>query len=298
MAFAFQHIALMGTHTNPKVATSVREVYQDLQTWGLEICVEERTAAAAGLDDAHTRSLTTLPEHTDLAIVVGGDGNLLNAARIFAPHGVPVVGINRGTLGFLTDIAPHEIEKRLKPLLEGNFTEESRFLLEATITRNGEPHIQGNALNDIVLFPGDISQMIEFEVYIDERFVYSQRSDGLILSTPTGSTAYSLSAGGPILQPGIGCLVLVPMFPHTLTSRPIVVNANSKIDIKMVSEDGHQRLSFDGQSHATIDSSDVITVVKQPNHLRLLHPEDHNYYHTLRSKLRWGQRLPKPGENL
>jgi NAD+ kinase len=207
-------------------------------------------------------------------------------------HNVPVLGINRGQLGFLTDIKPEELETQLKPILNGAYREEKRFLIEASVKQEGLYSDQGNALNDIVLFPGQTAQLIEFELYIDKQFVYSQRSDGLIISTPTGSTAYSLSAGGPIMQPHLNVLVLVPMFPHTLTSRPIVIDADSEIMILVADfNKTNPRLSYDGQSHTSLMPGAEIKIRKQARPLRLIHPYNHDYYEVLRTKLHWGKQL-------
>jgi len=224
-------------------------------------------------------------------VVVGGDGSMLGAARALARHKIPVLGINRGSLGFLTDIKPDELEVKVAEVLEGRFLEESRFLLEAEVRRHGEAIGQGDALNDVVLHPGKSTKMIEFELFIDGHFVCSQKADGLIIATPTGSTAYSLSAGGPIMHPKLDAMVIVPMYPHTLSSRPIVVDGNSELKI-VVADDLpiYPLVSCDGQNHFTCAPGDTITVAKKPQKLRLIHPLDHNYYEACRTKLGWGGR--------
>ena len=195
----------------------------------MSIVLEEHVSYVLPGHGLSVSSHETLGKMCDLAIVVGGDGSMLTAARALAKHGVPVVGINRGGLGFLTDIAPDELEQRLDDVFSGNYEVEQRFMLEGNICREGVSLNQGQALNDVVLSAGSSGRMIEFELYIDDHFVYSQRSNGLIISTPTGSTAYALSGGGPIMHPSLDALVLVPIFPHTLTGRPIVIDGNSKI---------------------------------------------------------------------
>ena len=229
--FVFNTIGIMGIHRNPKVAETVSHLMKLLPTWGTTVLLERETAKAQaqGHDDGHP--FPVIGEQCDLVIAVGGDGNLLHTARILSKTCTPVIGINRGHFGYLTDIAPDEIETLLKPILEGEFVEEKRSLIDCKVLRNNKTVGAGNALNDIVLFPGDKAQLIEFELKVDGQFVYSQRSDGLIVATPTGSTAYALSAGGPILQPDLDVLLLVPKFPHTLTSRPLVIDGYCHIEI-------------------------------------------------------------------
>ncbi|MCY4473722.1 MAG: NAD(+) kinase [Kistimonas sp.] len=232
----------------------------------------------------------------DLVVVVGGDGSLLGAARDFVPHGVPVLGVNRGCLGFLADIQPACLEQQIGEVLQGKYRVEQRFLLEAAVTQEAV-HSDGSvvrqaALNEIVLHPGQATRMIEFELFINEEFVYSQRSDGLIVSTPTGSTAYALSAGGPIMHPGLDALVLVPMFPHTLSSRPVVVDGNSRITL-VIGRRSHAcpQLSCDGRAPVRLKPGDSVSVEKKSDRLQLVHPLDYNYYASCRTKLGWGNRL-------
>lgn len=292
MTAQFRSIGLLGTHRNPLVAETVLQLDSLLKSWGLVVLLEQETAAALPGSVADTATLDEMSQSCDLVIAVGGDGNLLNAARHFSTHDVPVLGVNRGTLGFLTDIKPEELEQELQPILAGRYYEEKRFLVDARVKQDGIFTYQGNALNDIVLFPGQVAQLIEFELFIDQQFVYSQRSDGLIIATPTGSTAYSLSAGGPIMQPHLNALVLVPMFPHTLTSRPIVIDADSSIVIHIAEYNKtHPRLSYDGQAHVSLKPGTEIHVQKQRQALRLIHPENHDYYQVLRTKLQWGKQL-------
>lgn len=225
----------------------------------------------------------------DLIVVVGGDGSLLSAARIAADVQVPVIGINRGKLGFLTDISPHEMELQLTQVLRGQFSEERRFLL--TIDRNSNANLEfcDFALNDVVLSRGNETHLIDFDVYINEQYVSHYRSDGLILATPTGSTAYALSAGGPIMHPQLNAMVMVPMFSHSLSTRPLVFDADSSFSLKISASNEHSlSISCDGlQSHA-INPGEMITVKKSTKQLKLLHPNDYHYYDTLRIKLGWG----------
>lgn len=228
----------------------------------------------------------------DLFIVVGGDGTLLSAARELVQFNVPILGVNRGRLGFLTDIMPDQLESELSSVLSGRYLREERFLLQAQVERDGAVIDQGIALNDIVLHSGPSIRMIEFDLLIDEQFVYRQRSDGLIVSTPTGSTAYALSAGGPIMQPGLEAIALVPMFPHSLSSRPLLVSDVSKIRIDTnPSLEQTPSVSCDAQVHLQLEPGDHLLIEKHLHKLHLLHPSHHNYYETCRTKLGWGSRL-------
>ncbi|MGQ3888296.1 NAD(+) kinase [Legionella sp. CNM-1927-20] len=224
----------------------------------------------------------------DLIVVVGGDGSLLSAARMAILVDVPVIGINRGRLGFLTDISPSDIEQQLGAVLIGNYIEEKRFLLMAKIHDGKETYFRGDALNDVVLGRGSDTHLIEFDVYIDKQFVSHYRSDGMILATPTGSTAYSLSAGGPIMHPQLNAIVLVPMFCHSLSSRPLVVDASSVIDLVISKQNEVDlRISCDGHESRMVKPGQQVCIEQNKQKLRLLHPCDYHYYDTLRIKLGW-----------
>ena len=292
MSLHFKHIGLLGSHNNPLVAETLFKTAELLKHWHCSVFIEQNSAKTLPAHAYSTVSLENMSQQCDLIIAVGGDGNLLNAARYFSMHDIPVLGINRGQLGFLTDISPDALEAMLKPILQGEYEEGKRMLLEGSIVRAGKVVETGNALNDIVLFPGEIAQLIEFELRIDGRFVYSQRSDGLIISTPTGSTAYSLSAGGPIIQPGLNALVLVPKFPHTLTSRPLVIGADSVIQLDLAEYNKvPAKLSLDGQRHFDLAVGDTVEIKKQAKPLRLIHPKGYDYFRVLRKKLQWGTQL-------
>lgn len=288
----FKNIALVANTHISQVRGSVQHLTQFLKGRGLNVWLEDRTAAMLGDTEFPVLSEKDMAENIDLIMVIGGDGSMLAAARKLVKYDVPMLGINRGRLGFLTDILPGEIETEVARVLAGEFKESSRFLLNVDIKRNGEVIATGDALNDIVLHPGKSVRMMEFELYIDGQIVYSQRSDGLIISTPTGSTAYALSGGGPILHPGLDAIGLVPMNPHTLTSRPIVVSGDSDIEIRVGSlNELHPRVACDGQNDLSSEPGDVIHIRKKPKLLRLIHPIDHNFYETCRSKLGWSSRL-------
>lgn len=227
-------------------------------------------------------------EKHDLIIVVGGDGSLLSAARMAIQVNTPVIGINRGRLGFLTDILPQDIETQLAAVLNGKYEEEKRFLLRTRIYDEKQVYFEGDALNDVVLGRGNETHLIEFDVYVNQQLVSHYRSDGMILSTPTGSTAYALSAGGPIMHPQLNAIVLVPMFSHSLSSRPLVIDGEAKVELH-ISEfnETDLRVSCDGHESRMVKPGQKVAVTKNSNQLRLLHPLDYHYYDTLRSKLGW-----------
>ena len=287
----FRNIGIIGRMGSTRVLDTIRRLKRYLAERDLNVILEDVIAEMLPGHSCQTSQRKMMGEICDLVVVVGGDGSLLGAARALARSGTPVLGINRGSLGFLTDISPDEIEERVGEVLEGRYLIESRFLLEAFVKRHGETIGQSDALNDVVLHPGKSTKMIEFELFIDGHFVCSQKADGLIIATPTGSTAYSLSAGGPIMHPKLDAMVIVPMYPHTLSSRPIVVDGNSELKI-VVADDLpiYPLVSFDGQNHFTCAPGDTITVAKKPQKLRLIHPLDHNYYEACRTKLGWGGR--------
>ena len=288
-----KRIGLLGTHRNPQVAETLLDTAKFLKREGFEVVLEAESAKTLGAVQFQSVVLSNLHQKIDLMIAIGGDGNLLHAARTMSLYDIPVIGINRGQLGFLTDLSPHTFANTLIPMLHGESVIEERFLLEAKILRgNGAIEATGNALNDVVLFPGDIAQLIEFELRIDGRFVYSQRSDGLIIATPTGSTAYALSAGGPILAPHLHVILLVPKLPHTLTNRPVVIDAKSEIEIRLAPYNKMaSRLSYDGQNHVTLNSDDRVIIRKQAKTLKLMHPKGYDYYAIWREKLEWGKQL-------
>ncbi|MDK9742166.1 NAD(+) kinase [Vibrio sp. B516a] len=286
-------IAIIGKPRDQQAIQTHKELYQWLTSEGYKVFIDDRLAAI--LDDipqSQFASLVELGKNADLAIVVGGDGNMLGAARILSRFDVPVIGVNRGNLGFLTDLNPDDFQASLQAVLDGEYIEEERFLLEAEVHRHGQMKSHNAALNEAVLHPGQIAHMIEFEVYIDESFAFSLRADGLIVSTPTGSTAYSLSGGGPILSPSLNAISLVPMFPHTLSSRPLVVDGKRRIKLVVSPENrGTQEVSCDGQVSLPVTPGDEIHIYQSPNVLKLIHPKDYSYYHVLRNKLGWSSKL-------
>jgi len=288
----FRNIGLIGRLGNAKVIETLRKLMKFLIGEGYCLIIEENIGALIPGHGLQSSSVKSMGEMCDLVIVVGGDGSLLGAARALAKSNIPLLGVNRGRLGFLTDICPDELEVKIKEVLSGVYIQERRFLLDVIVKRNGEPIGSGTALNDIVLHPGKSIRMIGFDLFIEGQFVYSQRSDGLIVATPTGSTAYSLSAGGPLLHPKLDAISLVPMFPHTLSSRPIVVDGKS--EIKIVIGEGNEiypQVSCDGQHHIPVAPGDVVNISKKPHKVRLIHPTTHNFYETCREKLGWANSL-------
>lgn len=292
MTSAFKTIGLMGRQRSPESIQCLQILCNYLSQFHYDLIIEEDTAAFIPDNYYMIKNQSEFGTSVDLVIVVGGDGSLLKAARIVVDSHVPVIGVNRGRLGFLTDIHPDELTIKLQQILDGHYTEEKRFLLTAEIHHGTEIIHKDTALNDVVLLPGEFSHMIEFEIYINKQFVCSQSADGQIIATPTGSTAYALSGGGPILHPGLDAIVLVPMFPHTLSSRPIVVDGSSVIDMIMIPRfETSPQVSFDGQTAIPIASGDTLHIYKKKEHLRILHPNDYNYFETLRQKLHWEKKI-------
>lgn len=293
MTTPFKTIGLIGKPSHEGAALTLQRLYTFLQALGYTVLVESRVGAQ--IEAINNNSLTELVELgrlCDLAIVVGGDGNMLGAARVLARFDVAVIGVNRGNLGFLTDLNPDGFEASLEAVLRGEFIEESRFLLEVEVYRHAELKSANSAVNEAVLHADKVAHMIEFEAFIDNEFVFSQRSDGLIVSTPTGSTAYSLSGGGPILTPELNAMALVPMFPHTLSSRPLVVDADKQVRLKLsLSNTDSLQVSCDSHVVLAVLPGDEVVIKKADKKLRLIHPKSYSYYNVLRQKLNWGSRL-------
>lgn len=292
MAQAFSNVGLISRRDSPEVLDSVVAVYECLARHGCAVIVEDATAATLPDFGGARASRESLGRRCDLIVVVGGDGSLLGVARELAHFGVPVTGVNRGGLGFLADIPPEHIDSSLPAVLAGEFSTEDHFLLDARVLHEGVETGRSPALNDVVVHVGAISRMMEFSLEVDGQFVYEQRSDGLIIASPTGSTAYSLSAGGPIMHPSLDAIVIVPMFPHTLTSRPLVVRGQSEIRIVMGetgATNGH--VSCDSQVDFPFGPGGEVHIRKYRTPLRLIYPMDHNFYESCRSKLDWASRL-------
>ncbi|MFL0798540.1 MAG: NAD(+) kinase [Cellvibrionaceae bacterium] len=285
----FHTIGIIGRLGSQRVVYSIKRLIRFLEKGNYTVILEEHTAGVVSGHQCQVSSRTVMGETCDLVVVIGGDGSTLSAARIMAKYKVPLLGINRGRLGFLNDITPEEIETKVEEVLSGNYITERRFLLDMHLMRDNDLIGTSAALNDVVLHPGKSIRMLSFEVYIDGEFVQSQRSDGLIVSTPTGSTAYALSAGGPIMHPKLDAIVIVPMNPHALSSRPIVVNGDCEIKLVIADRnDIDPHVTCDGHEHFVTAPGDVIRIHKKSQQIELIHPVEHNFFETCRSKLGWG----------
>lgn len=287
----FPTVGLVGRAGNPQVVESIGAVARFLLGAGVELVVEAATAAMLASHELDTEDRAGLSARCDLIVVVGGDGSILGVAREVAHSGVPVVGVNRGGLGFLADVSPEQIEDKLGAVLAGRYTVDERSLLDARIERGTTVVGASTALNDVVVHAGAASRMMDFELFINGDFVYRQRSDGVIVATPTGSTAYALSAGGPIMHPGLDAIVVVPMFPHTLTSRPLVVRGDAEIEIVVGSSATAPQVSCDSQVDYAVRPGDAVTIKKHAHALHLAYPLGHSFFESCRSKLDWASRL-------
>jgi NAD+ kinase len=286
MANRFRHAALVGKYQAHGIRDVLEEVAQFLSAQGLEVSLEKQTAQNTGIEGYGALSVEQLGSECDIAVVVGGDGTMLGIARQLARFNTPLVGINQGRLGFITDVTFDEFAQALAPMIAGDFEEERRTMLEGGVWRDGISIFEALAMNDVVVSRGAAASMVELKVDIGDEFVANFRSDGLIIGSPTGSTAYALSAGGPILHPGIKGWVLVPIAPHDLSNRPIVLPDTGEISIEIVAA-RDASVSFDMQSLASLLHGDRITVRRSVNQVRFLHPRGWSYYATLRRKLHW-----------
>lgn len=286
MTQEFKTVALIGKQGSPDVAESLSALAAFLHGRGLQVLIGtgdpsgERIEACRAVDDA------TMGAEADVAIVVGGDGTMLNAARRLAEHDVPLVGVNLGRLGFMTDIARQGMIEGIEQLLAGRFSAERRLLLEAGVWRDGKRIFDTLAFNDVVVSKGDAGRMIELEVSVDDEFLQVLRADGMIVATPTGSTAYALSANGPILHPKVAGIALVPLCPHALSNRPITLSDRSRVDLRLIAPyDG--RVHCDGYARLDARAGDSVRVERSTHDVTLLHPPGYSYFAMLREKLHW-----------
>lgn len=286
MSTRFRHAALVGKYQADGIRDVLEHIAKFLVAEGLAVSLEIETAANTGITAYGAFDTNELGERCDVAIVVGGDGTMLGIARQLARHGTPLIGINQGRLGFITDVALDGFEDALRPMLMGDFVNESRVMLEGGVWRDGVSIFQSVALNDVVLSRGSATGLVQLRIEIDGEFVSTQRCDGLIVGSPTGSTAYALSAGGPILHPGVGALVVVPIAPHDLSNRPFVVSDQSTIGIEIVTG-RDASVNFDMQSLTSLMPGDRIEVRRSSHHVHFLHPRGWSYFATLRGKLHW-----------
>jgi NAD+ kinase len=289
MPTAFKSVAIVGKSDAASLPDILDQLSAVLRGRGLRIAMDPATAGVSREKPDAVAEVAQLPARSDLCIVVGGDGSLIACARVMAEHGVPLVGVNLGRLGFLTDIPADAAATAIEAVVAGEFTPESRLLLEGSVRRGDKILIKSLAVNDIVVSRGAVGSMIEFAVTVDGEFIYSLRADGLIVATPTGSTAYALSAGGPILHPALSAIALVPISPHTLSNRPVALRSTSRIEVTLVRGEG-ARANFDVQAHCELEHGDVVAVHAAPKPFTLLHPKGYRYFAMLRQKLRWHER--------
>lgn len=290
MKFPFRTIALIGKYRTPEITEPLLRLADFLSGKGVAVVVDSLTAEHLERHDYPELPLRAMEGAVDLAIVLGGDGTLLNIACTLAPFGIPLAGVNQGRLGFLTDVSLGTMQQTIADMLEGKFVTEQRMLLDARILRGGVKVFEALALNEVVVHRGNVSTLIEFEVRIDGEYLYNQRADGLIVATPTGSTAYALSAGGPILHPSLNLIALVPVCPHTMSNRPIVVKSEARLEI-LLHRAYAVRVRLDSHTHFDLQGNDKLEVTSYPKPAILLHPVGHSYYHTLREKLLWNKTL-------
>jgi len=293
MTSQFRHVALIGKYPASGAASgstraALEDIAQFLSAQGCEVSIERETALHANLEGHAMLDAAGIGAHCDLGLVVGGDGTMLGIGRQLAPYNIPLVGINQGRLGFITDIALEGYRAVLAPMLNGAYDEDRRSLMHARVIRDGRCVFDALAMNDVVVNRGATSGMVELRVEVDGHLVANQRADGLIVATPTGSTAYALSAGGPLLHPSNPGWVLVPIAPHTLSVRPLVVNDAGEVTIELVAG-RDASANFDMQSLASLLHGDRITVRRSEHQVRFLHPQGWSYFDTLRQKMHWNE---------
>lgn len=291
----FNHLAIIGKYNTPQLINTITQLIKQLHNTGVIVYLDNSLLEPQHhtIDIEHTINGNLLDwlNILDLIIVIGGDGTLLAIARSVADYAIPLLGINQGRLGFMTDIAAQDVIPAITGIIQNNsYTLETRCLLNAIVVRNGQEILHAIALNDIVVSRGAIGHMIEFEMSIDDQFVLSQKSDGVIFATPTGSTAYSLAAGGPIMHPQASTFAIVPICPQSLSNRPLVVHDTAIIEFNLIKNNPTQ-IHFDGQECFDLQYLDKVILVKHPQQLKLIHPHNYNYYHTLRTKLDWSKRV-------
>lgn len=288
MKTSFKTVALIGKYKSPEIAEPLLRLAKYLEQRRVKVLIDRLTASHIGDSKYPVLLLEELGRKADLAIVIGGDGTMLNIARTLAPYDVPLIGINQGRLGFLTDISVDTMFETIGAILDGKSVTEDRMLLQSEIFSGNERVFEVLAFNDVVVSKGIKGSMVEFEVRIDGEFIYTQRSDGLIVATPTGSTAYALSSGGPIVHPSLSVIALVPVCPHTLSNRPIVISSDCTVEITIRSADD-PRAHFDSHSRVDLKEGDRIVVRRYSHTISLLHPVGHSYYAMLREKLNWNR---------
>tara|TARA_B100001248_G_C27339320_1_gene435480 strand:+ start:62 stop:937 length:876 start_codon:yes stop_codon:yes gene_type:complete len=287
----FKTIGIHAPEINHSTTTVIERIVKTAKQYNCRfLCALESIAFLNNESQVLSSTPEEMAEKSDLVISVGGDGTLLKCARLIYPRNVALMGINLGRLGFLTDIVPEMISDELSQILEGNFLEEERTVLECEVFREGESILKGDALNDVVIQKWNSPRLITLTTYVNGKLLHAQRSDGLIIATPTGSTAYALSGGGPILQPSLRALALVPICPHTLTNRPIVINDSALIEVHLTSDrDDTSRVTCDANTSTDLLPKDIVKIKTCDRRIRLVHPAYYDHFKTLRAKLNWGQ---------
>lgn len=290
MTYQFKNIGIIAKKNDDKVISTLNKLIHYLNQCNINVFLDNTINLALSEHQYQSLSIQEIGTQCDLVISVGGDGTLLGAARELADYEIPLLGINLGRLGFLVDISPVLLTEKMEEILTGQYMSEQRFLLEAKIIRDNQLIQSLTALNDVVIHKWNVARMIEIETFIDHRFLNRQHSDGLIVATPTGSTAYALSGGGPIVHPALDAILLVPVCPHTLSNRPIVVDNNCQIQILLSDQHPIQaRMTCDGQTSIELVNNDQIVISKKSKKITLLHPSDHDYYEIIRAKLHWSE---------
>jgi NAD+ kinase len=290
MAFPVRTCALVGRFADPRIAESVATLLPHLARRGVTVLVSEHAELGTQVTGVTRVPESEIGARAELVIAVGGDGTLLYAARLAAPHAVPLIGVNRGRLGFLTDIMPQDMLPAVDLALEGKLQAEERPMLSAQLRSTGGEVSQAFALNDVVMQKHDTGRTLDFETHINGRFVNTHDGDGIIVASPTGSTAYALSCNGPIIEPDLPAMVIVPICAHTLSDRPIVVTANSVVEVALLERpDTQANVSCDGMLLGKLSPGDLLSVTTAAERATLLHPAGHDYYRLLRSKLHWGR---------
>jgi len=288
MQTQFKSIGLIGKPSDPSIAETLSMLYTYLSRQHITVWITTDSARFVNDNAVNVCAIDALGQHCDLVIAVGGDGTFLAAARAIVAYDIPLIGINLGRLGFLVDISPKDLPEKLHNILQGHYDEERRYLLRTKVIRNGQVIHEETAVNEVAIHRWVTPSMIEIITKIDNVFLNAQRSDGLIISTPTGSTAYSLSAGGPILYPSLPALVLVPLNPHTLSNRPIVIHDSAEIEISFCqTKQINALVTCDHIEIPEVLISDTVVIKKEPQPIRILHPKDHDFFQILRNKLNW-----------
>jgi NAD+ kinase len=289
--YKFSHISLSTSSKDSRVLPIATQVYEILDNADIAVSFDKSLSNLGQKLKQKIKTESYIVKNSELLIAIGGDGTMLNCSRRYGSKGIPILGINLGKVGFLTDISPEEITSRLLEVIKGEYIEDKRSFLEACIVGNKDKHL---ALNEIVIHSGAIAQLIDFDLFINEKFVYRQKADGLIVSSPSGSTAYSLSGGGPIVLPSVKAMTLLPMFPHSLlNTSPLIVDDNSKIKIEMIGKKSKAVVSMDSHNSIKIKEGDIINISIGQSSLTLIHPPGHDFYEACRNKLGWSADITK-----